>query len=35
MSLKHKEYKEANIRFLEENLSEEGVMECLAVCSIK
>jgi len=27
MSLKHKEYKEANIRFLEENLEEEGVME--------
>lgn len=27
MSLKHKEYKEANIRFLEENLREEGVME--------
>lgn len=27
MSLKHKEYKEANIRFLEENLQEEGVME--------
>lgn len=27
MSLKHQEYKEANIRFLEENLHEEGVME--------
>ena len=27
MSLKHKDYKEANIRFLEENLEKEGVME--------
>lgn len=27
MSLKHKDYKEENIRFLEENLNEEGVME--------
>lgn len=27
MSLKHQEYKEANIRFLEENLAEDGVME--------
>lgn len=27
MSLKHQEYKEANIRFLEENLQEEGVMK--------
>jgi len=27
MSLRHKEYKEANIRFLEDNLNEEGVME--------
>lgn len=27
MSLKHKEYKEANERFLTENLSEEGVNE--------
>ncbi|MBP9480339.1 MAG: FKBP-type peptidyl-prolyl cis-trans isomerase [Parabacteroides sp.] len=25
MSLKHKDYKEANIRFLKENLNEEGV----------
>ena len=27
MSLKHKEYKEANERFLKENLTEEEVME--------
>ncbi|WP_321435754.1 FKBP-type peptidyl-prolyl cis-trans isomerase [uncultured Bacteroides sp.] len=27
MSLKHKDYKEANMQFLEENLNEEGVME--------
>ena len=27
MSLKHQEYKEANIRFLEENLQNEGIME--------
>lgn len=27
MSLKHQEYEEANIRFLEENLQEEGVTE--------
>nr|WP_320059789.1 FKBP-type peptidyl-prolyl cis-trans isomerase [uncultured Bacteroides sp.] len=27
MSLKHQAYKEANIRFLEENLENEGVME--------
>ena len=27
MSLKHQQYKEENIRFLENNLEEEGVME--------
>lgn len=27
MSLKQKEYKEANIRFLEENINEEGMIE--------
>lgn len=27
MSLKHKDYKEANMQFLEENRNEEGVME--------
>lgn len=27
MSLKHQAYKEANIRFLQENLQEEGIME--------
>ncbi|BEG99436.1 FKBP-type peptidyl-prolyl cis-trans isomerase [Bacteroides sedimenti] len=27
MSLKHKDYKEANIRFMQENLNEEGVIE--------
>lgn len=29
MSLKHQQYKEENIRFLENNLEEEGVMELL------
>ena len=35
MSLKHQAYKEANIRFLEENLQNEGINELPGVFNTK